>query len=200
MKKLFFVLMACVLSLGLVGGAFAYFSDTETSTGNVFTAGTLDLKVDTDPTSGETWADSPLGNINTALDALVNNMKPGDSISGNFGIKNAGTINASKVDFMLTITSNLDNGQNDPELAAGDAADNVGELAANVDVVLNYNGSPVYNGTLAGLSAAGNQVVSTTLAAGATGSWSYTISIAAGVGNIIQSDSVTFDIVFSLDQ
>jgi predicted ribosomally synthesized peptide with SipW-like signal peptide len=43
MKKLLFVLMACVLSLGLIGGAFAYFSDTETSTANSFTAGTLTL-------------------------------------------------------------------------------------------------------------------------------------------------------------
>jgi predicted ribosomally synthesized peptide with SipW-like signal peptide len=38
--------MAIVLVLGLVGvGAFAYFGDAETSTGNAFTAGTLDLKV-----------------------------------------------------------------------------------------------------------------------------------------------------------
>jgi len=42
-KKILFVLMACVLCIGLVGGAFAYFTDTETSTTNTFAAGTLDL-------------------------------------------------------------------------------------------------------------------------------------------------------------
>src|SRR3989304_9639036 len=30
----------------IIGGTFAFFSDTETSTGNVFAAGELDLKVD----------------------------------------------------------------------------------------------------------------------------------------------------------
>jgi len=37
--------MACVLCLGLVGGAFAYFTDTETSSGNSFTAGTLGIQI-----------------------------------------------------------------------------------------------------------------------------------------------------------
>jgi len=45
MKKLLFVLMACVLSIGLIGGAFAYFTDVETSTGNTFTAGTLNIEI-----------------------------------------------------------------------------------------------------------------------------------------------------------
>lgn len=41
MKKILFTVMAVVLSLGLMGGAFAYFSDTETSIDNTFTSGTL---------------------------------------------------------------------------------------------------------------------------------------------------------------
>ena len=45
MKKILFTVMAVVLCLGLMGAAFAYFSDTETSTGNTFTAGTIDLAV-----------------------------------------------------------------------------------------------------------------------------------------------------------
>jgi len=43
MKKLLIVAMSCVLALGLVGGAFAYFSDDEASTGNTFTAGSMNL-------------------------------------------------------------------------------------------------------------------------------------------------------------
>jgi predicted ribosomally synthesized peptide with SipW-like signal peptide len=47
MKALLMSLMVIALVGGLVGGGlFAHFSDTETSEGNTFTAGTLDLTVD----------------------------------------------------------------------------------------------------------------------------------------------------------
>lgn len=39
-----------------VGGTIAYFSDTETSTGNTFTAGELDLKFQVDGAPGQ-WTD-----------------------------------------------------------------------------------------------------------------------------------------------
>jgi len=46
-RKILFSLMTLVLVVGMVGGgAFAYFSDYETSTGNTFTAGTIDIDVD----------------------------------------------------------------------------------------------------------------------------------------------------------
>ena len=49
MRKILFSLMTFVLVVGLVGGgAFAYFSDVETSTGNVFSAGTIDIEVSDD--------------------------------------------------------------------------------------------------------------------------------------------------------
>ena len=45
MKKIIGLTIAIVLAVGIFGVAtFAYFTDTETSTGNTFTAGTLDLK------------------------------------------------------------------------------------------------------------------------------------------------------------
>jgi predicted ribosomally synthesized peptide with SipW-like signal peptide len=57
-KKILIGVMSLVVVLGLVGGgAFAVFSDTETSTGNTFTAGTLDLVLSNDGTNfynGET--------------------------------------------------------------------------------------------------------------------------------------------------
>jgi predicted ribosomally synthesized peptide with SipW-like signal peptide len=47
MKKILGLSIAVLLITGLVvGGTLAYFSDTETSPGNVFTAGTIDLEVD----------------------------------------------------------------------------------------------------------------------------------------------------------
>jgi predicted ribosomally synthesized peptide with SipW-like signal peptide len=45
MKKVLFALIACVLCAGMVGGAFAYFTDVETSTGNVLQAGTLNMQI-----------------------------------------------------------------------------------------------------------------------------------------------------------
>ena len=62
MKKLLFAIMACALCLGLVGGAFAYFTDTATSETNSFTAGTLSIED---------------GGI-TSFDFDVGNMAPGD--------------------------------------------------------------------------------------------------------------------------
>jgi len=70
-KKLLFVLMACMLCIGLVGGAFAWFTDTETSTDNNFTAGVLDLKM-SNGTSG--WQDAPPYAL---VLATASNMAPG---------------------------------------------------------------------------------------------------------------------------
>jgi len=47
MKKILISVMSLALVVGLLGaGAMAYFSDVETSEGNTFTAGTLDLAMD----------------------------------------------------------------------------------------------------------------------------------------------------------
>lgn len=45
MKKILIALMSVVLCLGLVGGAFAYFTDVVDSEDNVMTAGTLSLEI-----------------------------------------------------------------------------------------------------------------------------------------------------------
>lgn len=75
MKKILFSLMTLVLVIGLVGaGAFAYFSDTEESTTNTFTAGTLDME--------------PL-NMGPVV---IDNMKPGDQSEIVLKLKNIGTI------------------------------------------------------------------------------------------------------------
>jgi len=71
-KKILFTVMSLALVIGLVSaGAFAYFSDTETSTGNSFTAGTLDLEIG-----------SPSSTI-----VSLGDIKPGE-----IGIRNTGSI------------------------------------------------------------------------------------------------------------
>jgi predicted ribosomally synthesized peptide with SipW-like signal peptide len=78
-KKILFSIMAVGLAIGLVGGAFAYFSDTATSTTNSFTAGTLSI------TNSE---------LTGATAFTIPNMAPGD-VSPEYSviIRNDGSIN-----------------------------------------------------------------------------------------------------------
>ena len=85
MKKILGLTIAALLIIGLVGGGtWAYFSDTETSTGNTFTAGTLNLELtDTveDGTDGET------------LTWVFTDLYPGDTDKATLTVKNTGSIN-----------------------------------------------------------------------------------------------------------
>lgn len=78
-KKIGIGFMSATLGLTMVvGGTFAYFSDSVT-TNNSFAAGTIDLAVE--PTQ--------------IVD--LDNMKPGDSITRTFELQNNGTLDAQKV-------------------------------------------------------------------------------------------------------
>jgi len=71
MKKILGLTIAALLVMGLVGGGtWAYFTDVETSTGNTFAAGTLDLEVNTE----NPWT-------STAIDNSATPMKPGETFS-----------------------------------------------------------------------------------------------------------------------
>ena len=77
MKKILISLMSIALVIGLVGvGTMAYFSDAETSTGNTFAAGTVDLAL----TGGE------------PLPFQITGMAPGDTVTGTVTVTNSGTL------------------------------------------------------------------------------------------------------------
>ena len=89
MKKILGLTIAFMLLISMGGiGTWAYFQDTETSTGNVFAAGTLDLK--TDDVDGVTQT------------LYASNLKPGDSVSGSITLKNAGSVAGSTLDLAFT--------------------------------------------------------------------------------------------------
>jgi predicted ribosomally synthesized peptide with SipW-like signal peptide len=92
-----------------IGGTVAYLTDTETSTGNTFTAATLDLS-------------DGLSTKKFSLD----NMKPGDMIQGKYEIK------ASGIKYWAcmkpTITEKPENDVLEMEADAGDKTSDVGEL------------------------------------------------------------------------
>ena len=198
-------LMAFALVIGMLGtGAFAYFSDTETSSGNTFTAGTLDLKV-YDPDADEFVDDDELGNINDYWNELVNNLKPGDSDTIIIPVKNAGTIPGT-ADIHIKDVVNYENGQNDAEAAVDlSTGDLDGELGGVIQVQILYGDGVnppvlVASGTLNDLNCKNfNALVP--LAADGTAVWIINMSIdGPGVGNEIQSDSVVCDVEFSLNQ
>lgn len=74
-----------ILSLA-VGSTWAYFSTTEDSSGNVITAGTLAFGTPVDAT----WTSG--------------NMVPGDSLSGNYSMDNAGTMDANHLEIATSNT------------------------------------------------------------------------------------------------
>ena len=182
--------LASLLVIGIVGamlgaGTFAAFSDTETSSANVFAAGTLDLKVNGSDLDG------------TAV-ITVENVAPGDSESDSILVTNAGTIEGTLTG-VITITSNLDNSCNDAEEADESTCndDDVGELPAELDIVIS-DGTNTYTNTLTAIS--GVSLDFGTLVGGADKIITASYTVDGGVDNSIQSDSVTFDIVLTLDQ
>ena len=199
MKKItpLIVSMAIVMIASLFAGAvtMTYFSDIETSSVNVLTAGTLDLKIDADPSSGGVnWVDDPnVPTLNSGYGSLVDNLKPGDSAKITVGIKNDGSIDGI-ADIHIKNVNN-----------------NGGQLGDNIDVKISYGdkgGTGTFPGTET-VEATGytldtinclNFVAPVTLEAGDDDYWVIELSIDSGVGNGIQGDSVSFDVEFSLNQ
>lgn len=162
MKKILLSLsmIAAVAVVG-VGATGAFFSDSETSTGNTFTAGAIDLGVDNEsyynnqPNPKTSWAldwdidnteytgDDPRTTDQEGTDHVYslpvprqffnfNDLKPGDS--GEDTISLHVNNNDSWLCADVTLTSNADNSINEPEADAGDVTDGywAGELANRV--------------------------------------------------------------------
>lgn len=174
-----------------VGGTLAYFSDTETSTGNTFTAGTLNLTVsDADPLVDK---------------FTVTNVKPGDSSFKDWALKNTGSIDGS-LDIAFSLL--VDDENTVWESEGADAADS-GELAENLSltIYIDENGNNtydsgsdtlVYQGMASGI--VGEKLSNYAMAAAYNKSIRIEWSIGTGVGNNIQSDIAGFDITFELLQ
>ena len=95
MKKILGLTIAFMLliSMGSIG-TWAYFQDTETSTGNVLAAGTLDLKT------------NDVDGVTQTLYAI--NLKPGDSVPGSITLKNTGSVAGSTLDLAFSYVENDD--------------------------------------------------------------------------------------------
>lgn len=174
----------------IIGGTVAYFSDTETSTGNTFSAGTLDLAV------GEE-------NPNQSPDFTISNVKPGDSGTITYILKNVGTI-AGYLD-LSGISATSSEGQN-PESETGDTSE-PGELLDNLYVIVKIGDTQLYSGLLSQIASSYDADI---LLAGNNATTSLTIDwvvdkdntapLGADVGNDIQGDTATVSFTIELDQ
>jgi len=140
MKKIIISLsVIAAVAAAVVGVTTAFFSDTETSTGNTFTAGAIDLKINSTatyngaPVTAATWQEKDL--VPTA-DKFFNfaDVKPGDVGENTISLH---VINNDAWACVNIIpTKNDDVSSNEPELAAGDVpnTDSIfdGELAQNM--------------------------------------------------------------------
>ncbi|QQR79177.1 MAG: hypothetical protein IPJ68_02795 [Candidatus Moraniibacteriota bacterium] len=156
-------LVALAVAVAVGGATYSFFSDTETSTGNTFTAGAIDLTVDSqqhynnavcvaglwqlEPSATATVPQYPV--IGSACDgtwAATNlgaqkffnfaDVKPGDSGEDTISLHVDSNDAFACVD--IDITKNDDVSTVDPETDAGDAVENAGnnfdgELAQNLN-------------------------------------------------------------------
>jgi predicted ribosomally synthesized peptide with SipW-like signal peptide len=143
---------AAAIAAGATG---AFFSDTETSTGNIFTAGAIDLKIDNEsyyngnkcvnvstdpqapnwqwsgnaayPVPGTSCSTSfPASDLNGHVFFAFDDVKPDDEGEDTISIHVNNNDAYACMD--LTLTSNDDKSSNEPELGDGDTQNDVGNL------------------------------------------------------------------------
>ncbi|OQB06339.1 MAG: Camelysin metallo-endopeptidase [bacterium ADurb.Bin212] len=172
----------------------AYFSDSETSTGNTFSAGSLDLNVDG-------------GNTNV-VKFNVTNMRPGNQPTAQYTLANVGTINGYLDLANITVTD-LENGITEPESSAGDITDPQGELSSvlGLTVYWDNDGDGYYS--------VGDVKIYDSMANGIASSYDTNKLVTAGSNvkmmvvvnwwntpndNLAQTDSMQLDFTFNLSQ
>lgn len=137
------IFIITVLAIATVGLSSAFFSDTETSTGNILAAGAIDLKIDNEsyyngqPSAETTWELDDLDG-NNLLFLNFTDIKPNDW--GEDTISLRVNDNESWACADITLTADDDVSSNEPELLDGDS-ENVpedlfdGELGDNVNFI-----------------------------------------------------------------
>ncbi len=188
-------ILASIVVIGLLGfalgwGTYSLFSDTETSSGNTFTAGTLDLKVD--------GKDDP--NVVKYFD--VGNVKPGDSGSQVIALSNTGTLDGTAKIHIKDVT-NTEGANPEPETDTTEPGDLGTVLLITIQYDANNDGDYDDAGETIVTSTPINSLNSLTNVLGLLGagaSRNLKISWTVSGGNEIMGDIVTFKIEFSLEQ
>ena len=211
MKKIVSLTIAALLIMGLVaGGTWAYFSDTETSSTNTISAGTLDLTI-----GG--------GNVNYNILTLTNKV-PGDSGQAYAELKNVGSVTGEldigkSASGQLAVANTQGTGGTEYELSGSGELGAQATMALWIDVnknsiwdagtdiglkndsttytsgALNYQTISSYNGKYWGGSA-GVTNLNTNADVWFFISW----QIPTSADNTIQGDSAKISFTFTLEQ
>ncbi len=200
MKKILASVFTIALVITVVSGAtIANFFDTETSTGNTFTAGTLDLKLD--------------GGDENVVKFTLGNLRPGNQPKNSYNLENVGSINGF-LDIENIVVTSFENGCVEPEIQAGDnTCDNPGVGQGELQDVLNLRLFVDYGKD--GSISTGDNVFFDGKLSELTTSIDLNEPLNAGADfnivalfdwwstpndNLAQSDSVTLDMTFELGQ
>jgi predicted ribosomally synthesized peptide with SipW-like signal peptide len=207
MKKILGLMVAALLVIMMVGGGtWAYFSDTETSTGNVLTAGTLDLKLSDDNETDQDGVTASWGDAN---------MAPGDDASGTVTLTNSGSLEANHVE--ITFANVIDNTVTPAEIGTDDEdmsdTMNVTALSLGVTDLLAVATGAFVNADIELADVNDDQVITLDeldgvtiddltppAADGGTTDFDITVELDTATGNGNQGDQVTTSITFVMFQ
>jgi predicted ribosomally synthesized peptide with SipW-like signal peptide len=212
-------ILTAIFVIGLVAtiagaGIYAYFSDTKTSTGNTFTAGTLDLKVgdwDEDFKDGvtATWT--------------MSDMVPGVTTVGPYSVnlKNVGTVAANHVE--ISFSHSIDETTN-PVESDTNPNSSPRDMARWIEITaMTYNGNDfkaIFNSNPSKYDSNGNGFfdledvtmppwtdeggpldnLPPPLNSGGSRTFTMALKFNAGATNDIQGDILTTTITFTLNQ
>ncbi len=209
MKKILGLAIAAIAVIAVAGvSTWAYFSDTETSTNNIFAAGTLDLKTSNDAVNYTDGVTATWGSGN-------NPVAPGYSSSGTVTLKNLGNIAADHIEMKFT-----DVVVNNVSYNSTDLGPDIADMSSVMQVTaLSYGGTSILASEIAALDPIANggngdgilelnelngKTISSTTIPGTNGNTpqalSMTVAIPGSVGNGIQGDVVTLTVTFGLFQ
>jgi spore coat-associated protein N len=214
MKRIYTLAIVAAAILAMAGvGTWAYFSDTEQSTANTFTAGTLNLKLSDSDQTDQDGVSATFG---------ASNRAPGDVIPlGTITLKNTGTIAADHVDIKFTCSDTPYSLAAQVQTDTGDADI---DLSTKLEVTsLSYNGTDLlvkdgdgyFVDTQIGLadgngdgrlmmSELNNTILKGKAAPAANGASTISLTIGLTIrldaNNGIQGDQVTITITFGLFQ
>ena len=186
----------------LIGGLYGTFEDEETSIGNVFTAGTLNLVSEI---SGSNFTDNVNVVVNELGDGINDNVTFGMVMPGDNGTITWTLTNDGTVDGTLALVSTVvcsENGLNEPETLddPDGLGDGTGELDDLILCTLYLDGTDQTGEiSLAAMEAFLNDTV--LLNAGQTVVYRLDWRIDnVATGNELQSDTAQIDITFTLTQ
>lgn len=217
--------MTSLLVIGVVGAfatgsTMALFNDTEVSDDNVFAAGELDLQIDHDETyNGEYLEESsfPLVDNPNAFFTL-DDVKPGDTSNSTISLHLED--NPGYIWMQLNQTSDAENGCTEPEeevdTSCADPGEGLGELDDELEMVLWYDdGDGVRQGSETIIAnGTASEVLNSPVALDSDVSSSEQTpfdpsntryigvewNLPRETGNVVQSDSFSFDAVFFTEQ